>query len=176
MAFLSGCTNKESINQLKKENTRLKKDNVRLLESIENLKKENRELQEANERLNNEKSANVDNLPYPIELKISDSLTPDLNQIAKKLFSDYLSSYTNNNGNTRQLKSYTIDKINIEKSDASSFVFSVEFSVQPYNAQEWTAGNGDASTQNGWIKNKIYFVKVGIEGQTYTMLSHGTSP
>jgi hypothetical protein len=174
LLIISGCSSKETLNELKQENKQLKQENTKLLESYKKLKQENTKLLEVDEVLNDQ-SANVDNLPYPISTTINHISTPDLNNIAKELFTDYLNFYTKNNVNSQQLKNYTIDKLNIEKSDKSSFVFYVEFSLQPYDVQTWIAGNG-IDSKDGWIHQKSYYVKIGIKDRTYTMESHGTSP
>ncbi|MDF2556265.1 MAG: hypothetical protein K0R71_93 [Bacillales bacterium] len=175
LLIVTGCSNKETLNELKNENKQLKEENTKVLESNKKLERENAELLEANEELKNEQSTNIDHLPYPISTAIEGNSTPDLKKVATELFSDYLNYYKNSNGSNQQLKDFTIENLRIEKNNKSSFLFLVEFSVLPINADAWMAGNGTLSEDN-WIHNKTLFVHVGIKDNTYTMLSHGTSP
>lgn len=117
---------------------------------------------------------NVLNLDYKASIKVDD--TKDLNIIANKLFTEYLSYYTNDTAkkNDLTLKNYKINQITVKNKDNSSFEFMVDFSVQPVNIETWLTPNGVKS--DDWINNKVLFVKVSINGNVYSIEEKTTSP
>lgn len=102
---------------------------------------------------------------------------PNLGSIAAELMSAYFKHFTADSIPSEQrLLLFKLNQIRIFNQSAYCFIFYLEFSVQGTSeATSWYAGNG-AGKANGLIENKVWFVRVAKEGNTYTMIGAGTSP
>lgn len=112
--------------------------------------------------------------PYRPSLTV-DSPTPDLDKVARDLWTDYLEHHVaSDQPDGQRLAEYVINNIKVYEEDATHFWFSVDYSVKPaVMSTTWIAGNGDQKF-NGWIEGKYQEIDVVRNGDTFTVVGGGT--
>ena len=103
--------------------------------------------------------------------------TTDLGLIAKELISAYFNHYAADSiPEDQRLLSYKLNQIRIISQSAYGFMFYLDYSVQGASeTTRWHAGNG-VGKGNGFVEGKVWFVRVAKQGNTFKMISAGTSP
>lgn len=96
-----------------------------------------------------------------------------LKGIAYNLMNDYLNQFKSSSINPKQqLKSYSVNKVDIDIIEDQCFGFTVDFSVETLGDSNWKAGNG--KIVGNWVNNKTEFADVIIEGGGYKIKEMGT--
>lgn len=107
----------------------------------------------------------------------SNDSQPDLGSIGLKLINAYLEHFKATTiPDHERLQGYKVNKLEITNQSANVFNFYVDYAVQGVSKNtDWVAGNGIVK-DNGLIENKVWFVRVSKDGNTYSMTGAGTSP
>jgi len=108
------------------------------------------------------------------------SITPNFTNpgsIAIELMSAYFKHFTADSiPKDQRLHSFKLNEIRITSQSAYGFMFYLDYTVQGTSeATSWCAGNGVIKA-NGLVENKVWFVRVSKNVNTYTMTGAGTSP
>lgn len=121
-------------------------------------------------------SRNIEDFkPNSENIKVYDE-NKSLIEISKELFEIYLKRYTETKVSDEvRIEDYIIGDIKIENENKNNYSFYVNYSVKPAIDNYVLAGNGIES-ENGWIVDRSFFIKVEKENEYYTITGIGTGP
>lgn len=131
-------------------------------------------------------------IEYAIEVEMKSVTLHDASQeqVASELFTAWLKGYESRKLDPLvRLRQHEIAEIQDFRATDEGFVCMIRYHVKPYAKlpkealpsmtlrqlrTSWVAGNG--VVQDGWMKDKIVFIWVKQDGDTYTIVDWGTCP